>query len=160
MQHEILFSKTVSQFIICPVHQDESDQQSRPGSEKILTGIKFRVRNRKITFLHFDQNICCGYSKELSEWDRSFEHPKHMLKIMGKKISNLMLKIFVYLNLCTKETCWSGRLCAQFVCLVCLITSQINSYGHGGTVSSLNHTFSRASLNERLASTLCTYFRL
>ena len=41
------------------------------------------------------KNICCGYSKEPSQWDgsfehpkhmRSFEHPKHMLKIMGKKI--------------------------------------------------------------------------
>ena len=34
----------------------------------------------------FTQNICCGYSKELSHWDSSFEHPQHMLKLMGKQI--------------------------------------------------------------------------
>ena len=44
--------------------------------------------------------------------------------------------------------------------LFCCFTSQINSYGHGGTVSSPNHTFSWASLNKQLTSTLCTYFRL
>ena len=37
-------------------------------------------------FLLLNQNLCCGYSKEPSQWDGSFEHPKHMLKIMGKKI--------------------------------------------------------------------------
>ena len=43
-----------------------------------------------------------------------------------------------------------------FVCLV----ATVNRYGHGGTVSSPNHTFSWASLNKQLTSTLCTYFRL
>ena len=33
----------------------------------------------------------------------------------------------------------------------------VNSYGHGGTGSSPNHTFSWASLNKPLTSTLCTY---
>ena len=35
--------------------------------------------------------------------DSSFEHPKHMLKVMGKKINTILvflLKNFVYLNLC------------------------------------------------------------
>ena len=41
-----------------------------------------------------------------------------------------------------------------------LFTSQVNSYGHGGTVSSPNHTFSWASLNKQLTSNLCTYFHL
>ena len=45
-------------------------------------------------------------------------------------------------------------------CLFCCFTSQVNSYGHGGTVSSPNHTFSWASLNNQLTSTSCTYFRL
>ena len=27
------------------------------------------------------------------------------------------------------------------LCLFCCFTSQVNSYGHGGTVSSPNHTF-------------------
>ena len=48
----------------------------------------------------------------------------------------------------------------NLVCLFCCFTSQVNSYGHGGTVSSPNHTFSWASLNKQLTCTLCTYFRL
>ena len=48
----------------------------------------------------------------------------------------------------------------MFVCLFACFTSQVNSYGHGGTVSSPNHTFSWASLNKQLTSTSCTYFRL
>ena len=47
-----------------------------------------------------------------------------------------------------------------FVCLFCCFTSQVYSYGHCGTVSSPNHTFSWASLNKQLTSTSCTYFRL
>ena len=46
------------------------------------------------------------------------------------------------------------------VCLFCCFTSQVNSYGHCGTVSSPNHTFSWAGLNKRLISNSCTYFRL
>ena len=42
----------------------------------------------------------------------------------------------------------------------CCFTSQINSYGHCGMVSSPNHTFSWAGLNKHLTSNLCTYFRL
>ena len=49
---------------------------------------------------------------------------------------------------------------ACFVCLFCCFTSQVNSYGHCGMVSSPNHTFSWASLNKQLTSTSCTYFRL
>ena len=47
-----------------------------------------------------------------------------------------------------------------FVCLFCCFTSQVNSYGHCGTVSSPNHTFSWAGLNKRITSNSCTYFRL
>ena len=47
-----------------------------------------------------------------------------------------------------------------FVCLFCCYTSQVNSYGHGRTVSSPNHSFSWASLIKQLTSTLCTYFPL
>ena len=47
-----------------------------------------------------------------------------------------------------------------FVCLFCCFTSQVNSYGHCGMVSSLRHTFSWASLDKQLTSTSCTYFRL
>ena len=45
-----------------------------------------RVRTKKLIFLFLNQNICCEYSKDPSQWDGSFEHPKHMLKLMGKKM--------------------------------------------------------------------------
>ena len=45
-----------------------------------------RVCNRKMIFLFLNQNVCCGYSKELSQWDSSFEHQNHKLKVKGKKI--------------------------------------------------------------------------
>ena len=53
----------------------------------------------------------------------------------------------------------AGTVC-YFICLFCCFTSQVNGYGHGGTLSSPNHTFSWASLNKQLTSTSCTYFRL
>ena len=37
------------------------------------------LSHRIIIFLFLNQNICCGYSKELSHWHSSFEHPKHIL---------------------------------------------------------------------------------
>ena len=49
---------------------------------------------------------------------------------------------------------------AGLICMFCCFTSQLNSHGHGGTVSSPNHTFSWASLNKQFTSTSCTYFRL
>ena len=42
----------------------------------------------------------------------------------------------------------------------CCFTSQVNSYGHCGTVSSPNHTFSWAGLNKPITSNSCSYFRL
>ena len=35
----------------------------------------------KIIFLYLNQNMCCGYSKETSQWDGSFEYPKHMFNL-------------------------------------------------------------------------------
>ena len=59
--------------------------------------------NRKLIFLFLNQNICCGHSKELSQWDGSFEHSKHMLKVMRKKIFTIkrifMPNSFDYINL-------------------------------------------------------------
>ena len=49
---------------------------------------------QKLFFLILIQNICCGYSKEPSPWDSYFEHPKHMIKLISKKIfTSLRLKI-------------------------------------------------------------------
>ena len=44
------------------------------------------MRNENFIFLYLNKNICCGYSKEPSQKDGSFEHPKHMLQLIGKKI--------------------------------------------------------------------------
>ena len=43
------------------------------------------MRNEILFFIFLNQNICCGYSKESSQWDGSFENPKHMFKLMDKK---------------------------------------------------------------------------
>ena len=38
-----------------------------PGNQvKIYTGLQINVRNWKLFFLFLNQNICCGYTKELS----------------------------------------------------------------------------------------------
>ena len=59
------------------------------------------MSNENLIFLFLNQNVCCGYSKEPSQWDGSFEHPKHMLELMGKKIFTILRwNFFVYLNLC------------------------------------------------------------
>ena len=36
-------------------------------------------------FLFLNQIVCYVYSKEPSQWDGSFGHSKHMLKLMDKK---------------------------------------------------------------------------
>ena len=45
-------------------------------------------------FLYFWSKTCCGYPKEPSRWDGSFEHPKHMLKLMNKEIFTLVCCFF------------------------------------------------------------------
>ena len=52
---------------------------------------------------------------------------------------------------------WS---CPFPIGIVCCFTSQVNSYGHCGMVSSPNHTFSWAGSNKRITSNSCTYFPL
>ena len=51
-----------------------------------MPGLQISVHNWKLFCLFLNQNICCGYSKEPSRWDKSFEHPKHMFRLLGKKI--------------------------------------------------------------------------
>ena len=60
---------------------------------------------------------------------------------------------------CNKAASSTATPC-KVVCLFCCFTSQVNSYGHCGTASSPNHTFSWAGLNKRLTSNSCTYLRL
>ena len=39
-----------------------------------------------VFFLISQQNICCGYSKEPSQWDGSLEYPEQMFKLTFKTI--------------------------------------------------------------------------
>ena len=57
-----------------------------PSGSAHVNSRDLRVHNENLIFLFLNQNICCGYSKEPSQRDGSFEHPKLMLKLMGKKI--------------------------------------------------------------------------
>ena len=57
--------------------------------------------------------------------------------------------LFVLLLYVPSQQLWSWR---DGQSVFCCFTSQVNSYGHGGTVSSPNHTFSWASLNTQLTS--------
>ena len=64
------------------------------------------MRTKKICFLFFNQNICCGYSKEPSRWDSSFEHPQHKVR---RYLQFFRFKFFIYLNLWrTKRAKWSS----------------------------------------------------
>ena len=40
-------------------------------------------------FFFFSTKTCCGYSKELSHWHGSFEHTKHIFKLIGMLMINL-----------------------------------------------------------------------
>ena len=57
-----------------------------------------RVCNEKLIFLFVNKNICCGYSKEPSQRDGSFEDPKHILKDGSENIDNFMLKNVVCMS--------------------------------------------------------------
>ena len=59
------------------------------------TGPHIRVCHWKLFFLFLNQNICFWYWKEPSRWDGSFEHPKHMFKLMDKKIITILRKSFL-----------------------------------------------------------------
>ena len=57
-----------------------------------------KLENNK--FSYFSTKICCGYSKEPSQSDGSFEHPKYTFKLMEKKLFTIFsLKICVYLDI-------------------------------------------------------------
>ena len=59
------------------------------------------VGNQRLIFLFLNQNISCGYSKEPSHSDGSFEYPKQMVKLIGKKIFNIFCaKKIVHADIC------------------------------------------------------------
>ena len=49
-----------------------------------------RKEQFNLIFLFHNQNICCVCLKEPSQLDGSFKHPKHMLKVMDKKIFTIL----------------------------------------------------------------------
>ena len=52
---------------------------------KIIHVFRYGAVNNKLIFLFMIFiNICCGYSKQQSRWDGSFENPKHMLILMDR----------------------------------------------------------------------------
>ena len=53
---------------------------------KIISGLQIRVCTRKLFFLFLNQNP--------SQWDGSFEHPKHMFQLMDKKIIAILRYFF------------------------------------------------------------------
>ena len=62
-----------------------------------LSGLYLRECTKKLIFLFLNRNICCGYSKEPSQWDGSFEH--------SNKCSNWWLR--KYLQFYTQKFCLS-----------------------------------------------------
>ena len=72
----------------------------------LITDLQIRVRNWNYFSYFSAKNICCGYSKEPSQQDGSFEHPKHMFKLMDKKI---LLNIQnTCLNWWIRKFCFTG----------------------------------------------------
>ena len=85
------------------------------------TGLQIRVCTGKLFFLFLNQNICCGYSKEPSQWDGSFENPKHMSKLMGNEINAILGAQFL-----------SGLMNTAYdQALHCLLTVMPRSHNHG-----------------------------
>ena len=66
----------------------KKDSNSVPGLEQNV--------HSKINFLILDQNICCGYSKELPQWNGSLEHQRQMLKLKDKKIFSILRPNITY----------------------------------------------------------------
>ena len=56
------------------------------------------IKTLKIHFLISRLNICCGYSKEPSWWDGSFEHLQQMLLLIDKEIITTF-QFFFQINL-------------------------------------------------------------
>ena len=81
--------------------------------------------------------LVCVYYKLFLQRYNSYQHPLKLQLWLVATFSNIVICLFVL-----------------------LLYVPVNNYGHGGTVSSPNHTFSWAGLNKRLTSNSCTYFRL
>ena len=80
---------------------------------------QIRVLKWKLFFFFLNQYIFCGYSKESSRWDGTFEHPKHMFKLLRK----LFLLNWTYVTSFTvcsgdvKNTIYSVLARLYFLCI-------------------------------------------
>ena len=104
----------------------------------IISGLQIRLRNWKIFSLFLNQNICCGYSKEPSQYFLYFStktyvvctqkilfniffisQPKHMLCVLKRTVS--IFSLFHIQNICcgySKEPSqWDGSFEHQNTCL-------------------------------------------
>ena len=101
----------------------------------MFTGLQIRLRIWKLYFLFLKQYICCGYSKEPSLLECSFEHQKHMFNLMGKK-----LHVFTIICL---NICLSGR---SYVFNYKLLSKGLRN-------TDLNHTLMWGSFNANFVHT-------
>ena len=69
-------------------------RRCRPGCAIAAPGPQIRVRNW-FFFLFLNQNICCGYSKEPSQWDCSFEHSNTCLSWLIRKYSQFYAELIL-----------------------------------------------------------------
>ena len=94
--HELIQSSTTPD----PGYRWESDNFIIRQHKREPRG-QIRVCYEKLFFLFLNQNICCGYSKEPSQTESSFEQPKHTFKLIDKEIVIILRsQNFAYLDLC------------------------------------------------------------
>ena len=129
------------------------------------------LKTKKLTFQH----SALGHHRPTSEtpfkwrntggplmarWYRFMDPPyPHQTMTKKEKKSDPSDKTF-RIRACLPRGAVRWPVVYECIVLFCCFTSQVNSYGHCGTVSSPNHTFSWAGLKKRLTSNSCTYFRL
>ena len=65
----------------------------------VILGLSIRVHNKKTNQFFLKLNLGCGYSKEKSQWDGSFEYPKHILNRWVEKYSQFYTQKCVCLDL-------------------------------------------------------------
>ena len=64
-----------------------------------IAGLQLNVCSMTKKFLVLNQNTFCGFSKEPSHWDGSFEHQKLMFELRNKKIFTILhTKVFTILG--------------------------------------------------------------
>ena len=65
-----------------------------------FSGLKIKCCKSDLNLLFLIENICCGYSKEPSHWDGSFEHPQHIFRLTNEKIITILgFKLFPVWNI-------------------------------------------------------------